>query len=73
MHSEKGTVMKEGTSNYDLQVDIAKEIFLQYDQAQIIEKYSLEADGDYIYLRYLGTPFRISRETGPCTPRKLPR
>ena len=64
MHSEKGTVMKEGTSNYDLQVDIAKEIFLQYDQAQIIEKYSLVADGDYIYLRYLGTPCRINRETG---------
>ncbi len=50
--------------NYDLQVDIAKKIFLAYDQGQIIEKYSLEADEAWLYLRYLGTPCRISRETG---------
>lgn len=50
--------------NYDLQVDIAKKIFLEYDQEQIIEKYGLEADESWLYLRYLGTPCRISRENG---------
>ena len=47
--------------NYDLQVDIAKEIFLQYDQETLIRKFSLEADEGYIYLNYLNTPCRISR------------
>ncbi len=50
--------------NYDLQVDIAKKIFLEYDQGQIIEKYGLDADENWIYLRYLGMPCRISRASG---------
>ena len=50
--------------NYDLQVDIAKGIFLAYDQTELIQKYRLEADAQYIYLAYLNTPCRIDRETG---------
>ena len=50
--------------NYDLQVDIAKGIFLAYDQTELIQKYRLEADAQYIYLTYLNTPCRINRETG---------
>ena len=50
--------------NYDLQVDIAKRIFLAYDQQQLIRKFRLEADAQYIYLTYLNTPCRISRTTG---------
>ena len=54
----------EEKSNYDLQVDIAKEIFLEYDQALIIRKFHLEANEQYIYLTYLNTPCRINRESG---------
>lgn len=50
--------------NYDLQVDIAKKIFLGYDQQKLIHKFRLEADGQYLYLPYFGTPCRISRENG---------
>lgn len=50
--------------NYDLQVDIAKKIFLEYDQQLLIRKFRLEADEQYIYLRYLNTPCRIHRATG---------
>ncbi len=50
--------------NYELQVDMAKEIFLQYDQAQMISKFSLKADEKYIYLTYLYTPCRIHRYRG---------
>lgn len=50
--------------NYDLQVDIAKGIFLEHDQQQMIRKFRLEADDQYIYLTYLNTPCRISRHTG---------
>ncbi len=50
--------------NYDLQVDIAKRIFLAYDQQILIEKFHLDADGLYLCLTYLNTPCRISRKTG---------
>ena len=51
-------------SNYDLQVDLAKGIFLKYDQEKLIRKFQLEADTDWLCLTYLHTPCRISRETG---------
>ena len=51
-------------SNYDRQVDIARGIFLQYDQQRLIEKFSLPADDAFLYLTYLNTPFRICRESG---------
>ena len=50
--------------NYDLQVDMAKEIFLAYDQEILLRKFNLKADEDYIYLTYLHTPCRISRTDG---------
>ena len=51
-------------NNYDLQVDIAKGIFLEYDQEKMIPKYALEADEQYIYLTYLNTHCRINRCSG---------
>jgi hypothetical protein len=51
-------------SNYDMQVDMGKQIFLEYEQERIIRKFCLEADEQWIYLSYLHTPFRIHRETG---------
>ncbi len=56
--------MKKTESNYDLQVDIAKGIFLEYDQELLIRKFRLEADEQHIYLDYLSTPCRISRKDG---------
>lgn len=50
--------------NYDLQVDIGKRIFLQYDQQALIRKFRLDADDAYIYLSYLNSLCRIDRETG---------
>lgn len=56
--------MKNIKSNYELQVDIGKKIFLGYDQETFIKKFQLQADDLWIYIRYLNTPCRISRETG---------
>lgn len=56
--------MKKAASNYDLQVDIAKRIFLEYDQELLIRKFRLEADERHIYLNYINTPCRIDRTTG---------
>ena len=50
--------------NYDLQVDVARRIFLEYDQALLIRKFRLEADAQWIYLTYLNTPCRVCRTTG---------
>ena len=50
--------------NYDLQVDIAKQIFLAHDQQLLIRKFQLDADERWIYLRYLNAPCRISRTDG---------
>ena len=50
--------------NYDLQVDVGKRIFLEHDQERMIRKFHLDADEQYIYLTYLNTPCRISRESG---------
>lgn len=51
-------------SNYDLQVDIGKRIFLEYDQELLIRKFRLETDELWIYLNYINTPCRINRKDG---------
>lgn len=56
--------MKKPVSNYDLQVDIGRQIFLEYDQETMIRKFSLDADEQWIYLKYLNTPCRICRADG---------
>lgn len=56
--------MKKPVSNYDRQVDMAAEIFLQYDQEMLIRKFGLEADAQWILLTYLNTRYRISRQDG---------
>ena len=56
--------MKQPTSNYDLQVDIAKRIFMKHDHQRLIRKFGLEANDSWIYLTYLNIPCRISRENG---------
>ena len=55
---------KEIPSNYDLQVDIGRKIFLEYDQERLIRKFSLQWDESWIYLTYMNIPCRIHRATG---------
>ena len=55
--------MKNLKSNYDIQLDNAKQIFLEYDQDMIIKKFHLQSDDLWIYLTYLNTPCRINRKT----------
>lgn len=54
----------EKKNNYDLQVDMGRKIFLEYNQERLIRKFSLQADEDWFYLTYLNTPCRISRGDG---------
>lgn len=52
------------TNNYLIQARQAKDRFLTYDQQKLIGKFRLKADDDYLYVRLLCKPYRISRTTG---------
>lgn len=51
-------------SNYDLQVDIGRRLFMEYDHDLLIRKFGLRSDARWIYLTYMNTPCRISRTDG---------
>ena len=57
--------MIEGTpSNYDLMRDAMELEFLKYDQQQMIDKFGLDHDAQYLYIRFVGEDHRIGRSTG---------
>ena len=51
-------------SNYDKMRDEMELKFLTYDQEQMIEKFSLKHDKEYLYLDFVGREYRIHRKTG---------
>lgn len=51
------------TNNYLIQANQAKELFLKYDQQELIRKLRLEQDESFLYARLFGMPYRIHRET----------
>lgn len=50
--------------NYDKQVLMSRELFLKYDQQEMVDKFHLQNDEDYIYIQLLDRMHRISRKTG---------
>ena len=50
--------------NYEKQVYTGRELFLKYNQDKLIEKYGLKHDEEYLYLKYIGTEYRINRRNG---------
>ena len=55
--------------NYEKALIYARELFLKWDQEKIIARYRLRADENYIYIAFLGLPYRIERSSGvvECT------
>lgn len=51
-------------SNYEIMKHQMSEKFLKYDQNKMITKFSLPHDEKYIYIRFVGREYRISRSTG---------
>lgn len=49
--------------NYERSAIAARELFLKWDQDKIIAKYGLEADENFLYIRFLGEKYRIDRRT----------
>lgn len=54
----------ERKNNYLIQAQQAKDRFLTYDQQKLIRKFSLKYDAEYLYMRFLCKPYRLSRTTG---------
>ena len=50
--------------NYDRMLEFGRRLFLQWDQDAMIHRCALRADENYLYLRDLGQPHRVSRATG---------
>ena len=60
----------ENRNNYATASVSARELFLSHDQEAMIRTFSLEADGTYFYLRFVGAPYRIHRATGTVESRR---
>jgi len=51
-------------SNYDKMLAQAQGLFLEYDQDEMIRRWNLAHDSDYLYAEYLTEALRIHRRTG---------
>lgn len=51
-------------NNYETMRDQMRPYFLTFDQAEMIRKFDLQHDEDYLYIRFCGRPYRIGRTTG---------
>ena len=53
--------------NYELQMQYAAKLFLEYDQKAIIRRLSLKSDSQSLYVRFLGEDYAVDRFTGAVT------
>ena len=51
-------------SNYDKMLAQAQVLFLGYDQGEMIARWDLEHDDNYLYVEYMTEALRIDRHTG---------
>lgn len=55
---------EEYKSNYEKVTEDWKKRFLDMDQERLIERFQLNHDGQWLYLRYLGQQLKLSRTSG---------
>lgn len=56
--------MEERISNYEITKRRVQKDFLKYDQEKMIQKFSLKADENYLYITFIGHSYRICRKSG---------
>ncbi len=56
--------MAERVDNYKIQAQQAKELFLTYDQQELIARCKLRSDDAFFYTKFLNDKYRICRKTG---------
>ena len=53
--------MTKAINNYDKTKISMAHVFLQYDQATMIHKYSLDYNSDWLYITFINRTYRIRR------------
>ena len=56
--------MSHRTSNYTKQAESAREYFLKWDQAEMIRRFGLTHDENFLYIGFFNEPYSIDRLTG---------
>ena len=56
--------MTERVDNYKIQAQQAKNLFLTYDQPELITRCKLRFDDDFFYTKFLNEEYRICRNSG---------
>ena len=46
-------------SNYEITRNRMRDEFIKYDQEKMIQKFSLKNDRQYLYLDFMGRPYRL--------------
>lgn len=59
-------------SNYEITKNRVQKEFVKYDQKKMIEKFNLEHDEEYIYIKFVQRKYRIHRDEGRVTWVDLP-
>ena len=61
----EGKMMAEKRiSNYEKMKNDMADVFLKYDQKEMIRKFSLESNQKYLFIHFAGKKYRIHRSTG---------
>lgn len=60
-------MLENRQSNYDQVIENWRLKFLEMDQEELIRKFQLEADKEFLYIIYFSKRFRIDRKTGFIT------
>ena len=51
-------------SNYEITKRRVQKEFIKYDQEKMIQKFSLDSDEEFLYIKFFGRLYRIHRKTG---------
>ncbi len=53
----------EKRDNYRITLERTRELFLKYDQADMIRRFDLRSDSEFLFLNFLSKEYRICRKT----------
>lgn len=54
----------ERVSNYEVTKRRVQKEFLKYDQNDMIEKFKLKSEEDFLYIKFIGHDYRLNRKNG---------
>ncbi len=64
LEGEEKMMVEKRISNYEKMKNDMADVFLKYDQEEMIRKFSLEFNQKYLFIHFAGKKYRIHRFTG---------